>query len=70
MFAIIGLYYYLRVVKVMYFDEANDASALVLPGDRTFRWALSLNGLALLALGIAWGPLLDWCNHALAVTAR
>jgi NADH-quinone oxidoreductase subunit N len=68
-FAIIGLYYYLRVVKVMYFDEAHDASALTLPGDRMFRWALSLNGLALLALGVAWGPLLDWCNQALAVTA-
>lgn len=66
-FAIIGLYYYLRVVKVMYFDEPHDKTALALPADRTFRWALSVNGLALLALGIAWGPLLDWCNRALAV---
>jgi NADH-quinone oxidoreductase subunit N len=64
-FAIVGLYYYLRVVKVMYFDAPQDDAPLVLPGDRTFRWALSLNGLALLGLGIAWGPLLDWCNSAL-----
>jgi NADH-quinone oxidoreductase subunit N len=68
-FAIIGLYYYLRVVKVMYFDEAHDKAALALPDDRLFRWTLSLNGLALLALGIAWGPLLDWCNRALSVGA-
>jgi len=68
-FAIIGLYYYLRVVKVMYFDAPQDDAPLALPGDRTFRWALSLNGLALLVLGIAWGPLLDWCNSAL-VAAR
>lgn len=66
-FAIIGLYYYLRVVKVMYFDAPADAVPLVLPADRSFRWALSLNGLALLALGALWGPLLDWCNRALGV---
>jgi len=68
-FAIIGLYYYLRVVKVMYFDEPEDAAPLALPADLAFRWALSLNGLALLALGAAWGPLLDWCNRALSVAA-
>ncbi|HEY6942024.1 NADH-quinone oxidoreductase subunit NuoN [Dokdonella sp.] len=69
-FAIIGLYYYLRVVKVMYFDAPRDATALDLPRDRGFRWALSLNGLALLALGVAWGPLLEWCDRALAVAAH
>lgn len=66
-FAIIGLYYYLRVVKVMYFDAPAEAGSLPLPADHAFRWALSLNGLALLVLGILWGPLLDWCNRALGV---
>ncbi|MEO7430508.1 MAG: NADH-quinone oxidoreductase subunit NuoN [Dokdonella sp.] len=66
-FAIIGLFYYLRVVKVMYFDPPLDDSALQLPDDRSFRYLLSLNGLALLVLGVAWGPLLDWCNRALSV---
>jgi NADH-quinone oxidoreductase subunit N len=66
-FAIIGLYYYLRVVKVMYFDAPAEDGALLLPRDRSFRWLLSLNGLALLALGILWGPLLDWCNRALGI---
>jgi len=68
-FAIIGLYYYLRVVKVMYFDEPADDAPLALPADLTFRWALSVNGLALIVLGIAWGPLLDWCNRAFAVAS-
>jgi NADH-quinone oxidoreductase subunit N len=66
-FAIVGLYYYLRVVKVMYFDAPQDDAPLPLPPDRSFRWVLSLNGLALLVLGVAWGPLLDWCNRALLV---
>jgi NADH-quinone oxidoreductase subunit N len=68
-FAIIGLYYYLRVVKVMYFDDPADDAPLVLPADLTFRWALSINGLALIVLGIAWGPLLDWCNRAFAAAS-
>ena len=61
-FAIIGLFYYLRVVKVMYFDDAAERPPLPLPSDRPFRWVLSVNGVALLVLGVAWGPLLDWCN--------
>ncbi|NCT68005.1 MAG: NADH-quinone oxidoreductase subunit NuoN [Rhodanobacteraceae bacterium] len=63
-FAIVGLYYYLRVVKVMYFDAPQDDTPLALPGDRAFRWVLSANGLALLALGIGWSPLLEWCYRA------
>ncbi len=43
-FAIIGLYYYLRVIKVMYFDEPADDAPLALPQDLAFRWALSING--------------------------
>ena len=54
-FAIIGLYYYLRVVKVMYFDEPADDAPLELPADLAFRWVLSINGLALLVLGIVLG---------------
>jgi NADH-quinone oxidoreductase subunit N len=54
-FAIVGLYYYLRVVKVMYFDEPAQKEPLPLPADLGLRWALSINGLALLVLGLAWG---------------
>ena len=66
-FAIIGIYYYLRVVKVMYFDAAADEVAIPLPADLPMRWVISLNGLALVVLGIAWGPLFDWCNRAFGV---
>ena len=65
-FAIIGLFYYLRVVKVMYFDAPVDATLLALPQARSFRWVLSLNALALVAMGIAWGPLFDWCLRSFA----
>jgi len=66
-FAIIGAYYYLRVIKVIYFDAPDDKSALVLPPDRAFRWLLSLNGVALLVLGLFWGPLIDWCYRAMGL---
>ena len=63
-FAIIGCYYYLYVIKVMYFDEPADETALVLPQDKPLRWLLSLNGVALIALGLFWGPLIGWCYQA------
>lgn len=66
-FAIIGIYYYLRVVKVMYFDAAAEETALPLPSDVGLRWVISINGLALIVLGLAWGPLFDWCNRAFGV---
>ncbi|MDR3387776.1 MAG: NADH-quinone oxidoreductase subunit NuoN [Rudaea sp.] len=68
-FAIIGMYYYLRVVKVMYFDAPLDKSPLRLPTDLVFRWVLSLNGVALLALGLFWGPLIAWCYRAFGVAS-
>ena len=66
-FAIVGAYYYLRVIKVMYFDEPADKSALALPADKPFRWMLSVNGVALLILGLVWGPLIAWCYHAMGL---
>jgi len=63
-FAIIGAFYYLRVIKVMYFDAPAEDTALALPADRGFRWLLSLNGVALLVLGLWWGPLIAWCDRA------
>ena len=63
-FAIIGLYYYLRVVKVMYFDKAVEGSELRMQADGSLRVVLSLNALGLLALGLCWGPLIAWCRSA------
>ncbi|MFA7095523.1 MAG: NADH-quinone oxidoreductase subunit NuoN [Gammaproteobacteria bacterium] len=62
-FAIIGAFYYLRVVKLMYFDKPEDASALDVNTD--VRLALSANGLAVLALGIFPGQLIALCTAAI-----
>ncbi|HEY0197729.1 MAG TPA: NADH-quinone oxidoreductase subunit NuoN [Rhodanobacter sp.] len=66
-FAIIGLYYYLYVIKVMYFDQPAEGSVLQPKPDAPLRVMLSLNALALLALGLYWGPLLGWCRHAFGI---
>ena len=48
--ATIGAFYYLRVIKLMYFDEPTDIAAIDAPLDA--RIVLSLNALALLLLGL------------------
>ncbi|MEW9572493.1 NADH-quinone oxidoreductase subunit NuoN [Rhodanobacter sp. Si-c] len=63
-FAIIGLYYYLHVVKVMYFDKPEEGGADQPQADASLRVVLSINALALLVLGVYWGPLLGWCRHS------
>ncbi|MCB1827238.1 MAG: NADH-quinone oxidoreductase subunit NuoN [Coxiellaceae bacterium] len=56
LFAIIGAYYYIRVVKLMYFeDAAEDAKPVRYPLDMNI--AISLNGIAVLLLGIFPGAL-------------
>ncbi len=59
LFSLIGAFYYLRVVKLMYFDEPLQTAPIEAPGD--MRLALSVNGLAMLALGILPGPLMAVC---------
>jgi NADH-quinone oxidoreductase subunit N len=61
--SVIGAYYYLRVVKLMYFDEPTDNTAL--QGGGAMRFVLSLNGLAVLALGLYPGLLLALCAHVI-----
>ncbi|MGE7136399.1 NADH-quinone oxidoreductase subunit NuoN [Luteibacter sp. NPDC031894] len=65
-FAIIGLYYYLRVVKVMYFDAPVEGKDVRATADAPARWVLSINAVALLVLGFTWAPLLAWCQRAFA----
>jgi len=61
--SLIGAFYYLRVVKAMYFDEPKDTSPIVTPtGART---VLSLNGAAVLVLGILPGGLMALCAQAI-----
>ena len=66
MFSLIGAFYYLRVVKVMYFDEPTDTTPIVAPFD--MRAVLSLNGIATVVLGVFAGPLLAACLNAMTKT--
>jgi len=63
MFSLVGAFYYLRVVKLMYFDEPADRSPLVTTADQ--RALISVNGLAVLLLGVAPGWLLALCQQAI-----
>jgi NADH-quinone oxidoreductase subunit N len=63
LFSVVGAYYYLRIVKLMYFDEPTDAS--VLGGSMLMRTVLSCNALVVFGLGIIPGTLLQICQRAL-----
>jgi len=60
--SLIGAFYYLRVVKVMYFDEP--VTATTVSADADVRVVLSLNGLLVLVLGIVPGALMALCADA------
>lgn len=62
-FAVVGAFYYLRIIKVMYFDEPVAGTPMP-RSDRPLRIAFSINALALLVLGIFWNPLMTWCQQA------
>lgn len=66
LFSLIGAYYYLRIVKVMYFDEPAQTEKLAVTPDVGI--ALSANGVAVLALGLLPGPLMAACAAAVART--
>ncbi|MBP6276084.1 MAG: NADH-quinone oxidoreductase subunit NuoN [Limnohabitans sp.] len=62
--SLIGAFYYLRVVKVMYFDEPVTATTVSATTD--VRVVLSINGLLVLVLGIVPGALMALCADAIA----
>ncbi|HWT19329.1 MAG TPA: NADH-quinone oxidoreductase subunit NuoN [Variovorax sp.] len=64
--SLIGAFYYLRVVKVMYFDAPVTASTVSAPRD--VRTVLSINGLLILVLGIVPGGLMTLCAKAIVAT--
>jgi NADH-quinone oxidoreductase subunit N len=61
-FSIIGLFYYLRIVKLMYFDNAEDTQPLQCSQD--MRIILSTNAMLILALGIYPAGLMALCVSA------
>ncbi|HHI94140.1 MAG TPA: NADH-quinone oxidoreductase subunit NuoN [Gammaproteobacteria bacterium] len=64
-FSIIGAFYYLRVVKLMYFDKPEDNSPI--DSEIDVRVMLSANSLAILGLGLFPGALMGLCVKAFAV---
>jgi NADH-quinone oxidoreductase subunit N len=63
--SLVGAFYYLRVVKIMYFDTPEDSQPIVATGGA--RAVFAVNGAAVLVLGILPGPLMALCLEAIRV---
>ncbi len=63
LFSLIGAFYYLRVVKLMYFDAPTDSAPISPRSD--VRLLMSANGLAMLLFGILPGPLMGLCIYSI-----
>lgn len=59
-FSIIGAFYYLRIIKLMYFDKP-EVETRAIESSAEMKLLISANGLAILLLGIMPGPLLALC---------
>lgn len=63
LFSVVGAYFYLRIVKLMYFDEPTET--IPIGGSALMRTILSLNALLVFGLGVIPGALLQLCQRAL-----
>jgi NADH-quinone oxidoreductase subunit N len=63
LFSVVGAFFYLRIVKLMYFDEPTETSSI--GGSMLMRTVLSANALLAFALGVVPGTLLQICQRAL-----
>ena len=61
--SLVGAFYYLRVVKTLYFDEPEDTSRLA--PDASARAAMAINGALILGLGLAPSGLMTLCVQAI-----
>ncbi|ANQ84577.1 NADH dehydrogenase subunit N [Azoarcus olearius] len=66
--SVIGAFYYLRLVKVMYFDEPADATPIQAPAE--LRVFLSANGLAIAAIGLAPQGVMTLCTFVLLASTQ
>jgi len=66
LFSLIGAYYYLRLVKLMYFDAPADTAPIAPRGD--VRLVMSANCLAVLLFGILPEPLMALCLYSIQVS--
>ncbi len=64
LFSVAGLFYYLRAVKVMYFDKPEEGREFLVQDALDSRVLLSANGLSLLVLGLFPSGLMAWCLAA------
>ncbi|MEX3605267.1 MAG: NADH-quinone oxidoreductase subunit NuoN [Burkholderia sp.] len=64
--SLFGAFYYLRIVKMMYFDAPQDTNPIM--SDTANRAVLLLNGLVVLVLGIMPGQLMEICLQAISHT--
>ena len=63
LFSVVAAFFYLRVVKLMYFDDPTDSTQI--GGSALMRTVLSLNALAAFVLGVVPGSLIALCQHVL-----
>ena len=61
--SLVGAFYYIRLVKIMYFDEPTETAPIMASGD--VRALLSLNGAAVLLFGLLPGGLMTLCAEAI-----
>ncbi|MDO8252917.1 MAG: NADH-quinone oxidoreductase subunit N, partial [Rhodoferax sp.] len=68
--SLIGAFYYLRVVKVMYFDapQPHNAQPVLAPADA--KVVLAINGALILILGIAPGGLMTLCAQSMSAIVK
>jgi NADH-quinone oxidoreductase subunit N len=64
--SVIGAFYYLRIVKLMYMDEPQDLAVIVVRPEMGV--LLSINAFAVLVLGIVPGGLFEMCRRAIAIS--
>ena len=64
--SVVGAFYYLRIVKLMYMDPP--AGEITLDARADARWVVSATGVATLILGIVPAPLLDLCARAITAS--
>ena len=66
-FAVIGAYYYLKVIKAIYFDKPEGEVDFIKSSSAELRWLLSVNALAVLVIGIFPNTLVQLCIEAFSI---
>lgn len=64
--ALVGMFYYMRIVKLMYFDEPKLKNNIEVPID--IQWILSTNALALLVIGLVPHTFMEATTQAVALS--